>query len=161
MPNYKIEFCLKLIFFICLIAIIFAYYVEYILGHQPCNLCIIQRIPYILSLILILINYRFKINQQNLILSLLFIFIFSSIISIYHLGIEQGFFQESLICDIKNSANILSKEELLKQLQQKNISCKDVTFRIVGFSLTSINIVISLILTLLLTKIFISYEKKK
>jgi len=50
---------------------------------------------------------------------------------------------------------------LLKQLQVKNISCKDVTFRIFGFSLTTINIGISLILVILLSNIFKNYEKFK
>ena len=56
---------------------------------------------------------------------------------------------------------IISKEEILKQLQEKSVSCKDVTFRIFGLSLTSINILLSFILIILLTKIYISYEKNK
>tara|TARA_B110000444_G_C18459083_1_gene419371 strand:- start:217 stop:501 length:285 start_codon:yes stop_codon:yes gene_type:complete len=92
---------------------------------------------------------------------LILIFIFSLIISIYHFGIEQGFFQESLICNVKDGANILSKDELLLELQKRTISCKDVTFKVFGFSLTAINMFISLIIIILLTKIFISYEKNK
>ena len=52
-------------------------------------------------------------------------------------------------------------EELLKQLQVKTVSCKDVTFRIFGFSLTTFNIIVSLFLLILLTKIFKNYEKFK
>ena len=60
-----------------------------------------------------------------------------SIIAFYHFGIEQGFFNESLVCVIKNSNANLSKEDILKQL--KNIiSCKTVTFRVFGLSLASI-----------------------
>ena len=161
MLNLKIESYLKLIFLISLVSIISAYFIEHILGHQPCNLCLIERIPYGLSLILIILNYFFKKNQKFVILLLIIIFTFSLIISLYHFGIEQGFFEESAVCGLKNSAEIISKDELLKQLQEKNISCKDVTFRIFGLSLTSINILISFILTILLTKIFISYEKNK
>jgi len=161
MPNNKKTYYLKFIFFISFIAIISAYYIEYILGHQPCNLCIIERIPYFLSLIILLVNYKFKTKEKYFILVLMLIFIFSLIISIYHFGIEQGFFQESMICDIKNGADILSKEQLLDELQKKIISCKDVTFKIFGLSLATINILISLILLNLLTKIFISYEKIK
>ena len=161
MLNLKIVSYLKLIFLISLVSIISAYFIEHILGHQPCNLCLIERIPYGLSLILIILNYFFKKNQKFVILLLIIIFTFSLIISLYHFGIEQGFFEESAVCGLKNSAEIISKDELLKQLQEKNISCKDVTFRIFGLSLTSINILISFILTILLTKIFISYEKNK
>ena len=159
MFNLKVESYLKLIFIISLVSIISAYFIEYILGHQPCNLCLIQRIPYGLSLILISLNYFFKKNEIFIILLLIMIFTFSLIISLYHFGIEQGFFEESAVCGLKYSVEIMSKDELLKQLQEKNISCKDVTFRIFGLSLTSINIFISLILTILLTKTFIFYEK--
>ena len=161
MPNLKIYHYLNLIFFLSLISIISAYYIEYILGHQPCNLCLIERIPYILSLIVLLLNYKFKKNEKFFILLLILIFIFSFLISSYHFGIEQGFIEESLICDLKSGSDILTKEELLLELQKKQISCKDVTFRIFGLSLTTINIFISLILVILLTKIFVSYEKIK
>ena len=119
MPELKVSFYLKLVFFISLLAIILAFFIEYVLGHQPCNLCLIERIPYFLSMVIILISYRFKISEKYLILSLIFTFFFSLIISIYHFGIEQGFFQESMICDIKNGANILSKEQLLLELKKK------------------------------------------
>ena len=161
MRNFKIEFYLRFIFLISLMAIVSAYYIEYILGHQPCNLCIIERVPYALSLILLLVNYKLKKSENFFILMLILIFIFSLIISIYHFGIEQGFFQESLICNVKDGANILSKDELLLELQKRTISCKDVTFKVFGFSLTAINMFISLIIIILLTKIFISYEKNK
>ena len=161
MHNFKIETYLKIIFLISLISIISAYFIEYILGHQPCNLCLIERIPYGLSIILIISNYVFRKNEQFIILLLILIFAFSFIISFYHFGIEQGFFEESAVCGIKNASDIISKEELLKQLQIKTVSCKDVTFRIFGFSLTTFNIIVSLFLLILLTKIFKNYEKFK
>jgi len=161
MHNFKIETYLKIIFLISLISIISAYFVEYILEHQPCSLCLIERIPYGLSIILIISNYVFRKNEQFIILLLILIFAFSFIISFYHFGIEQGFFEESAVCGIKNASDIISKEELLKQLQIKTVSCKDVTFRIFGFSLTTFNIIVSLFLLILLTKIFKNYEKFK
>jgi disulfide bond formation protein DsbB len=80
-------------------------------------------------------------------------------LSSYHLGIEQGFIKESLLCDLENGSNIIDKDEILKQLQQKIINCKDVTFKIFGLSLTSFNIIISLLLTISLTKIYFGYKK--
>ena len=161
MHNFKIETYLKIIFLISLISIISAYFIEHILEHQPCSLCLIERIPYGLSIILIISNYIFRKNEKFIILLLILIFAFSFIISFYHFGIEQGFFEESAVCGIKNASDIISKEELLKQLQVKTVSCKDVTFRIFGFSLTTFNIIVSLFLLILLTKIFKNYEKFK
>ena len=160
MNNLKIT-TLKVTFLISLVSLISAYFIEYILGHQPCNLCLIERIPYVLSITLIILNYFLKKSEQFIILLLILLFSFSFILSFYHFGIEQGFFEESAVCSIKNTTDIISKEELLKQLQVPIISCKDVTFRIFGFSLTSFNIIISLVLTFLLLKVFKNYEKFK
>ena len=161
MHKLKIKTYLKLIFLICLISIISAYFIEYVLGFQPCNLCLIQRIPYGLGLILIILNYSLIKNERFIILMLILIFVFSLIISFYHFGIEQGFFEESAVCGLKNASNLISKEEILEQLQTKTISCKDVTFRIFGFSLTAFNMIISLILIIFLTNFFKNYEKFK
>ena len=161
MPNFNIKSYLKLIFLISFISIISAYFIEYILGFQPCNLCLIQRIPYALSIFLLIINSIFNKNEKFFIILLILIFIFSFAISFYHFGIEQGFFEESAVCLLKSDSNIISKEELLKQLSQKNISCKDVTFKIFGMSLTTFNMILSLIILIILTNIFKNYEKYK
>ena len=149
------------IFLISFIALTSAYFIEYILGHQPCNLCVYERIPYFLAMLIVLINYKFNKLEKYLILSLAIIFLIATILSLYHLGIEQGFIQESLLCDLEKGANIVDKDEILKQLQQKSISCKDVTFKIFGLSLTNYNIIISLLLTIGLTKIYFGYEKNR
>ena len=161
MVNLKVEHYLRIILLISLVAIISAYFIEYALGHQPCNLCLIERIPYILSIVLILIIFRFKKTEKFLILFLILIFVFSFLISVYHFGIEQGFFEESSLCTLKNNSNVISKEELLKILNERTISCKDVTFKIFGLSLTSVNIIISLIIIFILIKIYNTYEKIK
>ena len=161
MSNYKISTYFKIIFFISFISLISAFFIEYVLGHQPCNLCLIERIPYGLSIVLISLSFFQKKFEKFTVLLLILIFSFSLLISLYHFGIEQGFFEESSVCGLKNASEIISKEELLKQLQVKNISCKDVTFRIFGFSLTAINILINLILVILLSNIFKNYEKFK
>ena len=149
------------IFLISFIALISAYFIEYILGHQPCNLCVYERIPYFLAILIVLINYKYNKLEKYLILSLAIIFLIATILSLYHLGIEQGFIQESLLCDLEKGANIVDKDEILKQLQQKSISCKDVTFKIFGLSLTSYNMIISLLLTISLIKIYFGYEKNR
>ena len=161
MFNLKVEFYLKFIFIISFVAIIAAYFIEYVLGHQPCNLCLIERIPYGLSLFLIIINFIFKKNEKFIIILLILIFIFSFLISIYHFGIEQEYFKESTVCGLNNANDIISKDELLKILNEKSVSCRDVTFRVFGLSLTTINITLSLVIFILLIKIYKTYEKIK
>ena len=150
---------IKFIFLVSIIALVSAFFIEYILGHQPCNLCVLERIPYFLTIIIVLLNYKFIQFERFFILLLAIVFLAGTILSLYHLGIEQGFIQESLVCDLKNGSNLLSKEEILKQLQEKSVSCKDVTFKIFGLSLTSYNILISLIITISAGKIYFNYDK--
>ena len=138
---------IKLIFLVSIIALLSAFFIEYILGHQACNLCILERIPYLLAVILILLNYKFNQFEKFFILLLTIVFLVGTFLSLYHLGIEHGFIQESLVCDLKSGSNLLSKEEILKQLQEKNVSCKDVTFKIFGLSLTNYNILISFLIS--------------
>ena len=152
---------LLLVLIFSIIALISAYFIQYVLGHQPCNLCLIERVPYVLAIIIIFLTYKFKQFERKLIIILILLFLFSSILSIYHFGIEQGFIQESLVCDLQGSSKVLSKEELLLELQNKTVSCKDVTFKLFGLSLTTFNIFISITIVLILTKIFLDYEKNK
>jgi len=153
------QLLIKIIFLVSTVALLSAFFIEYILGHQPCNLCIFERIPYLLAIIIILFNLKFNQFEKFFILLLVIVFLFGTILSLYHLGIEQGFIQESLVCDLKSGSNLLSKEEILKQLQEKDISCKDVTFKIFGLSLTSYNILISLLISISSGKVYFDYGK--
>jgi len=150
---------IKLIFLISIVALASAFFIEYKLGHQPCNLCILERIPYLLAIILILLNYKFNHFEKYFLILLTIVFLIATILSLYHLGIEQGFIQESMVCDLKSGSNLLSKEDILKQLQEKSVSCKDVTFKIFGLSLTTYNILISLLITIYTAKIYLDYDK--
>ena len=138
-----------------------AYFIQYVLDHKPCNLCLIERIPYIASVILISLIFILSKFEKIISIIILLFFIFGSIVSFYHFGIEQGFFSESLVCDLGNNAN-LSKEQLLKQLKSSSIvSCKDVTFRVLGFSLATINTIISIILSAIMIKVIKNYDKNQ
>jgi len=159
MLNLEKKNFLIITFLVSLFVLISAYFIEYVLGHQPCNLCLIERIPYMVALIIIIINYKFNHLEKYLILLLVFVFLGGTLISLYHLGIEQGFIKESFMCDLKNSSKILTKEEILQQLKEKIVSCKDVTFKIFSFSLTTLNIIISLLITIFFSKIYLGYEK--
>ncbi|MFZ9995577.1 MAG: disulfide bond formation protein B [Pelagibacteraceae bacterium] len=139
-------------------SLLIAYYIEYALGHKPCNLCLIERVPYFISFILT--AFILVLNRLGKIISIIILlsFIFGAIVSFYHFGIEQGFFNESLVCNLGNG-EALDKEQLLKQLEQSTVtSCKDVTFRFLGFSLATINMIISIILSGIMIKVIKNYD---
>ena len=145
----------KIIFFLSIFSLISAYLIEHVLGHQPCNLCLFERIPYLFAIILTLLSFKLKHFQKIFIILLIIVFFVATLLSLYHLGIEQGFIQESLVCNLQGDSTVLSKEEILKQLQQKTVNCKDVTFKIFGLSLTTFNVLISFLLTVLLSKMYL------
>tara|TARA_B110000014_G_C19855671_1_gene443327 strand:+ start:53 stop:535 length:483 start_codon:yes stop_codon:yes gene_type:complete len=150
-----------LVFLLCFIslAIISAFIIEHKLGHVPCNLCVYERFPYILSFFLILKIIFFKKYEKTILLILFFIFVFSSLLALYHFGIEQGVFNESFACKTKEISTTLSKEELIESFEKNLVSCKDVSFRIFGFSLATINAIFSIILSVIFLRLFINYEK--
>ena len=148
------------ILFIISTAFIAALIIQYGLDHQPCKLCIYQRIPYILSILLIITILIIKKYYNITLLLLAILFLFSFSLAFYHFGIEQGFFEELSICTTGSTTEELSKEQILEQLEQNTISCKDVTFRILGLSLATINSIFSLVLSVIFLKLFIGYENK-
>jgi disulfide bond formation protein DsbB len=152
------KFILNSILAFSILSLAIAYYIQYGLGHKPCNLCLIERIPYISTIILIPVIFLINAFKKLIASILMLFFVFGAIVSFYHFGIEQGFFSESLVCVLDNNNNNLSKEDLLKQLENKTaISCKDVTFRFLGLSLATINTVISILLSGIMVKVIKNY----
>ena len=161
MSQLKNKITLNLILLFSIFAILAAYFIQYVLGHEPCNLCIFERIPYFFSVIIILICLLIQKFEKNTLIILSLTFFIAALLSFYHFGIEQGFIKESLVCDLNGQNKELSKEALLNQLKKMPVSCKDVTFKIFGLSLATFNIFISTILSAITMTIFLNYEKNK
>ena len=156
------KFILNGILAFSIFSLVIAYYVQYILGHKPCNLCLIERIPYISAVILVSFMFMIKKFEKVIAGTVMLFFIFGAVISFYHVGIEQGFFSESLVCDLGSANESLSKEDLLKQLENKTVvSCKDVTFRLLGLSLATINTIISVFLSVIMYTVIKNYGQNK
>ncbi len=141
-----------------LIAIFFALYVEHILQYKACKLCLYQRIPYVLAIFISFVGYNYYKNDKIIIL-IIVVFTISFLISGYHYGIENNFFEEFSGCSTQ-TLDITDKSELLKSLSNTITSCKDVNFKIMGQSLAGINALLSLLILIYSLKIFI-YEKNK
>ena len=141
------------------LTIISALIIQYWLGHEPCKLCLYERIPYFLSMLLIIKMLFIKKYERVTLLILFLVFISSTALAFYHFGIEQGFFSESLVCVTGDLSKTLSKAELLQLLKQNSISCKDVSFNILGLSLAAINTIFSLVLSVIFIRLFMNYEK--
>ena len=141
-----------------LFTIISALYIEHILLIPACKLCLYQRIPYIFSIIICFFGFFFS-NYKIWIYLLIITFVSSLTVSGYHIGIENSIFPEFSGCRNEN-LNTTDKAELLKNLKSSLLNCKDVNFRIFGFSLATINFLLSVALTTISIR-YLYYEKNK
>ena len=147
-----------IIFGISIISLIGAVYIEYILGYKSCKLCLYQRIPYLFAIFISFIGFNYHKNHFWLYLTI-FTFLSSSLISGYHVGIENGLLNEFSGCS-KINIGITNKKDLLNSLNMERTNCKNVDFRIFGLSLATINFLISAIISVLTVNV-IRYEKNK
>jgi disulfide bond formation protein DsbB len=151
---------IALFFSISIIILFSAYFIEYGLGYEACNLCLIGRIPYFFIIAFSLIFFLFKKLKKTMLIFISISFVSSVLIAFYHVGIERGFFDESLVCQIKGLKQDTSTSELLKELENnKSKSCKDIDFTIFGLSLATINLFISLLLSIITIKNIFKNEK--
>ncbi len=151
----------KLLLIFSILVLLSASFIQYVLGHKPCNLCLIERVPYFLAIVLILFFLFFKKYEKLINTLILILFLFGFFVSLYHIGIEQGYFKESFVCNLEFSSNKITAQDLLRELEEKTISCKVVTFRVFGFSLATFNAVISLSISVIMIMILKNYEKNK
>ena len=112
-----------------------------------------------MSIILIGLIFFIKKLEKITLLTLSLVFFISFVLAFYHFGIEQGFFQETTPCFTDNLQNELTKEQILEKLKQSNISCKNVSFKVLGLSLASINSILSIVLSAIFLKLFLNYGK--
>ena len=147
-----------LIFLISIINLLGAVFIENVLEQSPCRLCLYQRIPYLISIFICFFGFNYYKNFLWIYL-LLILFIISTILAGYHVGIENSIFEEFSGCT-NNNTSITDKLDLLNSLKKTMPSCKDVDFKLFGLSLATINLIISLIISAISITI-IKYEKNK
>ena len=146
------------VLFICIISLISAVYIEYIMEQRPCKLCIYQRLPYLFAIFICFFGYNFSKNFLWIYLLIITFFI-STILSGYHVGIENNIFSEFSGCT-SNSLNITDKSKILESLSNNMPGCKEVNFRVFGLSLATINFMISIIISFI-TILIIKNEKNR
>ena len=87
MIDKKNTLILFVILFFATLSLIVAFIVEYGLGHEPCKLCIYQRYPYLVSIVLLLSILIFKKNIKIHLILLSIVSLIGGTIAFYNLGI--------------------------------------------------------------------------
>ena len=137
------------IFFVSVRVIIFVHYMEYI-GFTPCQLCIHQRWPWYLIILLSFVSifYNNRIYPYNKFI-IFFLFVGSAAYAGWHAGIEWAFWEGPSTCTTDTN-KIESHDNLLENIQsiQSFVPCNEASFRFLGISLAGYNFISSLIMSI-------------
>jgi len=118
----------------------FAYTSEHMFGLLPCVLCIYQRIPFFVVLVLSLLSLAFKGKIRLALVALCGIAILTGAgIAAYHVGVEHGKFHVEGGCE-SNDAVPTTLEEMRNQLIGKAAApCDKPQFIFLGISMAGWN----------------------
>ena len=141
--KFKIFYSFIILF--CVTSILYAFFIEYFLGYEPCILCKYQRAPYFLGLIIGLFGF-FKPSNTKIMIYILLTFLISMTLSGYHVGVEQELYQSVFNCS-DNNLGVLEKGKLLESLKVINPDCRNVNFAVFGVSLATINLILSFVIS--------------
>jgi disulfide bond formation protein DsbB len=120
-------------------------------GYTPCELCLKERIPYYIGIIVAALAIVFALggNRQLLrvaLAALCVIFLVSAVFGAYHAGVEWGFWPGPTDCT-GSFQKARSPAEFLRQLENiRVVRCDEAALRIMGLSLAGWNAVISIAL---------------
>ena len=156
--NSSLKKYFLLIFCISVFSLLSVIYIEFVLNQKPCKLCVYQRIPYIVTIFICFLGFTSQ-KKINWLFFLTLVFIFSSFLSGYHVGIENNIFSEFSGCSNTN-INLIDKTEIIKSLNKNLPSCKEINFKMFGFSLATINLFISILISLYTIKLLINEKNR-
>ena len=141
----KPDVAAKLIVLASTFALLAAMVAQYYLGHKPCALCVYERFPYSFALLSYIFFRRHYMGPLLFILGTLFTI--GTLLSFYHVGIEQLWWDPISTCNIDLEG--LTIEELQQSALSKNLSdCRNITWTFLGLSIVFWNTLASLFLAL-------------
>ncbi|MDG1473137.1 MAG: disulfide bond formation protein B [Ascidiaceihabitans sp.] len=114
---------------------------QHIGGLAPCKLCITQRYPHVIAIVIGVI--ALAIPRVPVILMGAVAAAITAGYGFYHAGVERGIFEGPTSCT-SNSISDLSADELLDQIMSAPlIRCDDIPWEMLGLSMAGWNAVIS------------------
>jgi len=127
-----------------------AYSAQYIGGLRPCILCLYSRIPWFvaggLMLVTILMHFSGPGRRGILLLTGLALLAGTGI-SVYHVGVEQGYFQPPSACSAQDiPANLQQLKALLNTAAPPR--CDEIPWEMYGISLAGFNVIASFAMAL-------------
>ncbi|AWK87548.1 disulfide bond formation protein B [Azospirillum thermophilum] len=128
-----------------------ALFFQFVLGYQPCELCLIQRVPYVAVILLGIVTLLFRawkgLGDALLVVSGLALLAGAGI-AFYHVGVEQHWWAGTAACGSSFSARPMSLDQLRAQVMAAPVvRCDEVAWSLFGISMAGYNVVLSLCLS--------------
>ncbi|MAV98682.1 MAG: hypothetical protein CML81_02600 [Rhodobiaceae bacterium] len=136
------------------LVLISVYFMEFVLGWKPCELCLLQRYPYfiiiLISIAFIIAKIKKKKISPKLAIFLIVAPIFSGLlIALYHYGIENSYWRNISGCSDQLSNIDINTENLLSGLSEIKPNCSD-PIKIFGISISGYNILSNVLMILII-----------
>ncbi|WP_232829297.1 disulfide bond formation protein B [Tropicimonas sp. IMCC34043] len=120
-----------------------AFYVQYVLGFLPCHLCLLQRWPH--AVLIVLAALAFAVPGRLLPLAAAATALVGAGIALYHSGVERKFWAGPTDCTGGQNLSGLSGADLLDfSTPSPIIRCDEVGLQVLGLSLANINLILCL-----------------
>lgn len=124
-----------------------AYAFQHLGGFPPCKMCLWQRWPHAMAILIGLViafTGKVKLAWAAALASLC-----TALIGMYHVGVEQGWWEGPSTCTASGVSG-LSSEELMEQiLSAPLVRCDDIAWQLAGISMAGWNAILSLCLVVL------------
>lgn len=132
-----------------------AYFFQYGLGYQPCELCLYQRYPYMLVIVAAglayLLRHKVDISSKRaargfLVIIIILLFL-DAFLAAHHIGVEQGYWQAFTACTGIEIDPNASPEDIFASLPEASIPCDQRrTIPLIGLSFAEANLIYAALL---------------
>ncbi|MGE5503144.1 MAG: disulfide bond formation protein B [Actinomycetota bacterium] len=127
----------------CLGALVSAFTAQYVFGLQPCNLCLIQRVPFALAALLAAAALAAGPRSSGILLTLAgALLVANGAIAVYHVGVEQHWWA-SLVCSGGDVAAIDVADLAAQMSRPAEVSCDRPQWSFHGITMAGLNVVYS------------------
>ena len=119
---------------------------QHIGGMAPCKLCIWQRYPHVVAIVIggLALAFEHATLRFGIILAGALATATTAIIGIYHAGVEKAIFEGPTACT-SSSIDKLSADDLMNQIMSAPlVRCDDIAWQLAGISMAGWNAIISL-----------------
>lgn len=126
-----------------ILALVGALTAQYGFNLRPCELCLIQRVPFVLTILLGLLAYFWTAKRIPLIVLSGVAYLVNSGVALFHSGVERKWWAGLTGCTTPDMSG--SIEDLMKRIQETAVvRCDEIPWSFLGLSMANYNVMFCL-----------------